>query len=144
MKFRNQYQKRDWNEPTINLLPSMTQQEHEAEIEINNVMKRYVETGYLPPAKATPIFMDLSDVLDFDAAQDKILRARALFLDLPMEVKDEFRTADELLKAFQSERGRDKLKSFGFFDPIKEPAVEPAVAGSGVQPQKASEKTPAS
>lgn len=134
IKLRRNYMKRDWSPATINNQPSMTQPEHESDLEINSVMARYVATGYLPPAKAGPIFADLSDSLNFDGAQDKILRANALFLDLPTDVRDEFRTADELLKAFQSDRGRAKLKSFGFFK--EEPVAQTPVAESEVQPQK--------
>lgn len=142
MKFRKNYEKSK-NKPTVNLEPSMTQPEHEADLEINSVMARYVATGYLPLKDVADQFMDLSVPMDFDAAQDKILRARALFLDLPIEVKDEFRTADEFLKAFQTPRGRDKLESVGI---LKKKPVDPQpVAGSGVQPQvKAPSEPPAS
>lgn len=136
MKFRKNYDK-SLKCKIVNNEPSMTQPEHESDLEINSVMARYVQTGYLPLREVAPIFADLSVPMDFAAAQDKILRARSLFLDLPIEVKDEFRTAEEFLNAFQTERGRNKLESVGILQ--KKPVQTEPVAGSGVQPQIAAE-----
>jgi hypothetical protein len=127
------------NKPTINNQPSMTKPEYESDLEINSIMARYVKTGQVPVGKIAGVFQDLSIPLDFDLAQDKIIQARALFLDLPMDVKDEFRTADELLKAFNSPRGRSKLVSLGILDEKQEPQA-PVVGSGAISPTPS--KTP--
>ena len=132
---------------TINDLPSMTQQEHEDQLEINKVMDRYERTGFLPLNKIAPVFADLTLAPDFDSMQDKLLQAQRLFLDLPYEVRDEFRTPEELLRAFNNPKGQAKLRAAGILETppsAKEPVPTAPVAGSGVQPQKGSEGTPAS
>lgn len=143
MKFKKNYVRSPLQKGTVNTEPSMTQQEHEAELEINNVMARYVKTGYLPLKQIAPMYLDLSVGLDFDTLQDKVLKARELFIDLPIEVRDEFRTADELLKAFHDPKGQARLRRLGVLETKQEPTAP--VAGSGVQPQvKAPEPGPAS
>lgn len=134
MQFRSNYQMQDWDKGTINNEPSMVQPEHEMDLEINNIMERYARTGYMPVADIAPAFADLSVPMDFADAQDKVLRAQQLFIQLPIEIRDEFRTAQELLNAFNSPRGVSKLEALGVLQkPVKNDPVDPAPQGGQQQ-----------
>lgn len=152
MKFRKNYMStKSWYKPTLNTEPSMVQKEHADELEINNVMARYVKTGFLPLKNIAPMFGDFSIPVDFEAAQDKILKARQMFIDLPYDVRDEFRTAEELIKAFQSPKGRARLERLGVLEKAPDAKQEDPAAKRGQPPVTsesasvpAAEKPPAS
>jgi len=144
---RRVYEPQTWDTGTVNNEPSMVQPEHAAETEINNVMARYARTGQIPLRDVAGVYADLSVDFDFAAAQDVILEANRRFLTLPFEVRDEFRTPQGFLEAFNSKSGLARLEAVGVLQkaPKKEPEAPSAqVAGSGVQPQNASEGKPAS
>lgn len=113
ISFKKNYVRSPLDKGMKDFAPSMTKQEFEPELEINQVMKRYVATGYIKRNEIAGTFGDFSVPLDFDAVQDKILHANALFIDLPIDIKDEFRTASEFLKAFQTPTGRARLEAVG-------------------------------
>lgn len=126
MKFRSNYE--EYKEiGTINNQPSMVQSEHAEDLEINKIMDRYVKTGYMPLREVAPAFADLSVPMDFDSAQDKVLLAQKLFIELPLEIRDEFRTAQSLLQAFNSPLGQVKLQALGVLEkPLKNEPADPA------------------
>ena len=145
MKFRHNYQEQTWDPGTINNQPSMVQPEHELDLEINNIMDRYTKTGYMPLNEIAPNFADLSVPVDFAAVQDKILLAREKFIQLPIEIRDEFRTAEAFLEAFQTPRGQSKLESLGVLEklPQNEPKDPTAKRGQPKAPSvDPSENTP--
>jgi len=141
---RRNFEPQTWDPGIENKEPSMVQPEHAEETEINNVMARYARTGLLPVSDVAKHFADLSVPFDFNAAQDIILEARRRFLDMPFEVRDEFRTAESLLEAFQTKTGRARLEAIGVLQRVEQEPSKAPVAGSGVQPQKDPEKGPAS
>lgn len=145
IQFRHNYQEQNWDPGTINNEPSKVQPEHELDLEINNIMDRYVKTGYMPLPEIAPTFADLSVPMDFAAAQEKILFARQQFISLPIEIRDEFRTAEAFLEAFQNSRGQAKLESLGVLQklPENEPKDPTAKRGQPKAPAVApAEQTP--
>jgi len=134
MKFKAPYTAHV-RKPTINKEPSMTKPEDAEELEINNIMARYVATGYLPKSEIPARFEDLSVPMDFAAAQDKVLEARRAFIELPLDVRDEFRTAETFLNAFQTDKGRKKLEGLGILTKRQEePPKAPTEPAAGVPP----------
>lgn len=135
MEFKKQYVSQP-RKQSVNNLPSMVKPEFAEESNINNIMDRYVRTGYLPPSEFAQQYGDFSIPMDFDTAQEKILNARAAFKNLPPEVREEFRTAESLIKAFSDPKGQSKLESLGLLQKLEQAAPRAPVAESEGHPQK--------
>lgn len=106
MEFRTAYSNPDdfpGAEPVVDCTgdPGMTKQEFAEESDINNIMRRYVDFGQLPPsAVIEPSYGDVSDVGDFMDAQNRVLLARQQFEALPSRVRDRFANDPARLVAF--------------------------------------------
>jgi len=110
---------------TFNTEPSMVRPEFEEELEINNIMDRYIKTGYMPLNEIAPTFGDFSLPLDFETMQDKILTAKAAYINLPLEIRDQYTTAESLIKAISDPHEKSRLEALGVFQKPQAPLVEP-------------------
>jgi len=73
---------------TVNTLPSLTQQHHLEEVNINKIISRFNKTGVLGDGVVrTPRYADVSLFGDFSQAQQKIAEGRAAFAALPVSVR---------------------------------------------------------
>lgn len=74
--------------------PSLTQQQFEHESNINNIMKKYRETGILGdpsiPTTRHPQFGDFSNSMDYLTAQLHVANVNAHFEQLPSEIRAKF------------------------------------------------------
>lgn len=108
--------------PIINDEPSMTQQHFAEECDINNIMKRYQNTGILTePGSGSglpPQFGDFSDVNDFQTAQNAVIEIRESFNQLSSRVRARFdNDPAALLEFLGKEENRDEAISLGLVDP---------------------------
>lgn len=98
--------------------PSLTQQHFKDETMIDNILQKYVETGFLtdPFTPKRPIqFGDFSDVKDFQTAQNAIALATEYFESLPSNVRASFNNSpQEFLNALNDPEQRSKLEELGF------------------------------
>lgn len=80
-----------------------TKQSFKAECDINNIMARYQRTGVLDfLAKHEGRYADVSG-LDFQTAQDLIVGAKAMFMDLPAKVRSKFENDPGKFLAFMDD-----------------------------------------
>lgn len=71
--------------------PSMAKQSMKAETDINNIMRRYVATGFVSHVQnKTPVYMDVSDVRDYREAVERVRTTEVFFKGLPAKVRQEF------------------------------------------------------
>lgn len=74
--------------------PSLTQQQFEHDSNINNIMKKYRETGILGdpsiPTTRHPQFGDFSNSMDYLTAQLHVANVNAHFEQLPAEIRAKF------------------------------------------------------
>ena len=128
-KFRNQF---DDNydadaygiafNPKVETERSMTKQAFAEECDINNVMKKYEQTGVLPEGTRELLYGDFSDVGSFQEAQDIVLLARAQFEALPARVRDRFNNSPEKFLEFTAdENNRAEMENLGLLKPKVEP-----------------------
>lgn len=68
---------------------SKVQQHFKDQLEINNIMKRAQNGGFLPPAPDSGMYLDMS-CTDFREARDMLLRAREAFDRLPSDLRLRF------------------------------------------------------
>lgn len=95
--------------------PSMTEQHFKDECDINNIVKRYQETGVLPQGNREPLFGDFSAFpSDLMESQRYFDEAQARFMQLDSGLRKEFDNNPAKLLAFlQDERNYDKAVELG-------------------------------
>lgn len=104
----------------------LTRQEFKEECDINRIMARY--GGEVPlPVAGDPLYGDFSELGDYQAARDVLLRAREQFELLPSKVRDRFRNDPEAFLAFVGDQeNADEARKLGLLKPV-EPPPPPAV-----------------
>ena len=70
--------------------PSLTQQHSKDEVDINNIMARYVRTGVLDHVqKYQPQYTENTG-MDYHTSMNMIRKADEMFLDLPSQAREQF------------------------------------------------------
>lgn len=99
-KFYTRYGKRIAVQLEFNF-PSLTEQHHKDDCDINVVLRRYMKTGVLPEAARGGVYGDFTaSASDFREAMNVITEARERFEALPSEVRERFSNSPEKLLAF--------------------------------------------
>lgn len=120
MKFFTRYS--PGQSPSVEFnLPSLTDQSQKDECDINRILQRYRETGYLTdplhPATRKPIFGDFTDIPDYQAALDLIAKADDAFMQLPAKIRDRFsNNPQEIFDFLNDEKNRDEAVKLGLID----------------------------
>jgi len=106
-----------------------TKQSFQAECDINNIMARFMKTGVLSwLSKHEGSYGDVSS-LDFQSAQDMIVRAKEMFAALPSKIRSRFDNEPAKFLAFmEDEDNRSESVRLGLRKAEKAPeAVVPEV-----------------
>lgn len=93
--------------------PSMTKQNHKAECDIHNILKRFNETGQLPDMiRENPQYGDFSNVKDYQESLEIVIKAEEQFAALPAKVRDRFNNNPAMFLEFATnpENGRELVK----------------------------------
>jgi phage internal scaffolding protein len=69
--------------------PSLTKQQFAEEVDINNKIKKYVQTGELPNMRYG-FYGDVSNLPDYKTAFDMVADAQDAFMELPSEIRAKF------------------------------------------------------
>lgn len=69
---------------------SLVAEEFGNETDINNIVNKYLRTGYIPPETVSKAFADVSNFDDYQGTLDKIKAAQDSFLELPSHVRARF------------------------------------------------------
>jgi len=88
-------------------LNSPTKQSDAEAADINNIMKKYEQTGFVPHNDRVPQYGDFSNVHDFRAAMDIVAGANSLFAGLPAKVRAEFNNDPAEFLEFTDRRDAD-------------------------------------
>lgn len=88
--FKTRYSKR--NHKGIKFTkPSLTRQADAKDCDINNIMKKFEQTGQLPDMiKENPQFGDFSNYEDYQSSMNLVLHAEQQFAALPSSVRKKF------------------------------------------------------
>lgn len=125
--------------------PSLTQQHFRDECDINHIMARYRETGFLvdPMQKATakPQFGDFSTVSDFMQAQNIIAHARENFDALPSNLRERFaNNPAQMLSFLENESNYEEAVKLGLVEKRPE-SVVPSASSTPPTPAGSAEST---
>lgn len=101
---------------------SLTMQADADELDINNIMARYIKTGVAPASRYAPFYGDASALPSFQEAQQILIDANMAFESLPAKVRDRFHNDPaRFLEFMGDEANEDEARSLGLLDPKKAP-----------------------
>jgi len=107
--------------------PSLTKQSFKDECDINNILKKYRNTGLITHVQtARQGYGDFSSITDYQSAMNAVLAAQEAFLELPAEIRERF--------------GNDPMTFVQFID---NPANVNAAVELGLKPKSDAVQTPA-
>lgn len=84
---------------TFNDEPSMTHQSFKDEQDVNFIIDRYTQTGFLPPLRPEGAYMDASMVEDYQTLMNNLIAVRTAFEALPDEIRQEFQSPEDWIDA---------------------------------------------
>jgi phage internal scaffolding protein len=104
--------------------PTMAQQQFEPAVNVNNIYRKFQETGFLtdPGTRASTqaLFGDFSNVPDFLDIQNKIVEAQRSFEMLPQIVRERFHSDPQEMLAFLADKNnRPEAEKLGLIAPPK-------------------------
>lgn len=105
MMFKTRYNSRVPTQGTINEEDSLTLQSEYPQTTIDYYLKRYSATGFLgdPNRAQQGQYLDVSEVGDFQAMQEKVMAVRNAFMELPAEERRNYQDDPALwLEAMQA------------------------------------------
>lgn len=95
---------------------SMTKQSFKEECDINNIVRRFCETGEFPEAMLPPQFGDVTG-MDFREMMDRVNEAQASFERLPAAVRRRFGHSPEQFVEFCSDpKNREEMFKMGLVE----------------------------
>lgn len=103
--------------------PSMTREEFSAECDINQIMRKYEQTGMLPVNGSVPVYVDFASVpSDLQEAMRVMMDAESAFMSLPAAVRKEFDNDPLRFVEFASDGDNlEQLRTWGLAEPEKAP-----------------------
>lgn len=100
---------------------SMTQQQFKQETDINYIVGRYLQTGYINPMlvkQGIPQYGDLSEIQDYRATLEKIQEADDMFMQLSPKIRDRFNHDPlELLQFVADPKNLPEAVALGLAEP---------------------------
>lgn len=119
--------------------PSLTQQHFRDECDINNIIERYEETGFLVdplnPGTRQPVFGDFSVEFDYMAAQNIVADAQQRFEALPSALRKRFNNdPHELLLFLEDPKNMEEAVKLGLVNRPVDPISNSSVPAPGSVP----------
>lgn len=113
-----------------------TKQSFRPECDINSIMAKYYKNGRLPEMiKRNPVYGDFSTAVDFQTAQNLVIRAEEQFNGLSAKVRDRFKNDPaEFLKFATDPKNQEELVAMGL---AKEKTKEQVVVSKPAEPEPA-------
>lgn len=104
--------------------PTRTKQSFRDECDINNIMAKYRRTGVLPTLiKENPMWGDFSNPVDFQEAQNIVIKAVEQFQNLPAHVRERFNNDPQKFLEFTHKK--ENKEEMGRLGLLKEDASKP-------------------
>lgn len=70
--------------------PTRTRQSEAGATDINQIMKKYEKTGMLPLSTRQAFFADVTGLVDYRTAIDRVRAAESAFMQLPADLRSRF------------------------------------------------------
>lgn len=108
--------------------PSLTKQCFAADADINNIMRKFEQTGMIDHlSKYEGSYQDLTDMPDYHTALNAVISAQEMFMSLPAEVRANFKNdPGEFLEFVDKPENIDKLREWGLASELDpKPVLKP-------------------
>lgn len=110
---------------TKNTEPSLCEESHATETDINVIMSRYERTGQLPQVLGQPLFGDFTEMPDYRQAVTQIRQAEEAFLEVPAKVRALFgNDPAEFIKFCSDPGNKAELEKLGLTRAPPDPSIE--------------------
>lgn len=108
---------------TINTEPTMARQEFKDECDINNIVKKYQQTGeFSHISSAVGKYGDFSDVADYQTALHQVMDAQNSFNQLPAQLRKRFdNDPAQLIDFLSNESNYDEALKLGLVNERAKP-----------------------
>lgn len=112
---------------TVNNEPTRTKQALAESLDVNNIIKRYNNTGLLPKAHNFEAMYGEFDSMDLQTAIEKVHRAEQLFLEVPSKIRAQFNNdAGAFIDFATNAENIEQMREWKMAPMPPEPAPEPA------------------
>lgn len=134
MEFKTQYSPRERVFAAVGE-GEVTKQSFKAECDVNNIVRRYRQSGMPLPSNPGAIYGDVSAVGSFQEALATVERGEEMFMSLPASVRKAFdNDPAAFLDALHDPDATDKLRELGLVEipasekasPVEDPAPKEA------------------
>lgn len=120
---------------TTNTEPTLTQQQFKESSDINNIVKKYQQTGELPVHRKVGQFLDVSNVQDYQQSLTTVFEAQKAFDNLPSAIRSRFKNdPQELISFIEDEKNYNEALNLGLIN--KNPIETPQTKTPQTQTQK--------
>lgn len=116
---------------------AMTKQAFADEVNINNIISKYKQTGVLPNSARSALaqFGDFSEVPSYQDALNTVMLAQDVFAELPSAVRNRFSNdPGEMLAFLNNSNNREEAIKMGLIDPSTGRAPAPTEAQEPTSP----------
>jgi phage internal scaffolding protein len=116
--------------------PSLAQQHHKDECDINNILRQFNITGLLPESPLSPRYGDFTGIGDYHTAMNRVIAAQDEFEALPAQIRARFgNDPAQLIEFLENSDNRPEAEELG----LVEKATAEAVEVAKTTPEKAAE-----
>lgn len=104
---------------------SLTQQQFTDECDIQNILRSHDRNGVITHIhKGNAIYGDFSNITDFSDALDQIKDAQDSFMNIPSEIREQFKNdAGEFFKFASNSDNEEKMREMGLLKPLDSVAM---------------------
>lgn len=108
---------------------TLTQQNQEADANINNIVRKYTQTGEIPIHNRPPLVEDFALVQNFQDAMNLIVESKATFMEQPADVRNRFNNDPAQFVEFCSnEENRADMRKMGLLSQAEHDRYQAAQA----------------
>ena len=116
--------------------PSLAQQHHKDECDINNILRQFNITGLLPESPLSPRYGDFTGIGDYHTAMNRVIAAQEEFEALPAQIRARFNNDPaQLIEFLENSDNRPEAEELG----LVEKATAEVVEVAKTTPEKAAE-----
>ena len=107
--------------------PSLAQQHHKDECDINNILRQFSITGLLPESPLSPRYGDFTGIGDYHTALNRVIAAQDEFEALPAQIRARFdNDPAQLIEFLENSDNRPEAEKLGLVERATAEVVEVA------------------
>ena len=107
--------------------PSLAQQHHKDECDINNILRQFNITGLLPEQTLSPRYGDFTGIGDYHTAMNRVLAVQDEFEALPAQIRARFdNDPAQLIEFLENSDNRPEAEKLGLVEKATAEVVEVA------------------